>query len=303
VLMIGGVHSTDTVRFSRVENIWNRPELVSRLLEIGWKAISPWPEAFRAHLDGLMAHASERGHKYGVARAYGALGLRLRDVAKVPWATPLVAEMSDRLVGHPEIPIRVAYVRRHGRRADDPERRLTMEEAAKVMGVSTPTVERMARRHGLVGIKEAMGGQHMFRREDIEQIAHLRRTMLTRLRKGEAARMLGVSPTTLTALVAAGSLATVPVSERVEPDLAFRMGDVTDLLRRLEESAQGKPRIDVPRPGDRVIGNGGFKDGFGLPRLVPLVLAGKLAPIAVMNGREGLGKYVFPRKLPDLQSI
>ncbi|WP_237215273.1 TniQ family protein [Falsiroseomonas oryziterrae] len=268
------------------------PEILSR----GWETLVPWPGAWWTHLEELLAGAVHRPARRGLQRAFGPLADILMD-ADEGWARALLAEMVDFAALRHDAEVRADVVRRYGTGRVEGERPLSLNEAARMLGVSVDTVTRTAARVGLDAAPIAPGAQRRLRAADVRRLAGAQASADDAITSQQAADILGVSFPTLNRLVGAGLVREIASSDRVKAKLRFRRSDVSALLGAFEQAAEGAPELDSPGPEHRVPGRGGTKDGYGIIRLARSVLSGELKPVAIWTTGSGLEQFLFPRRM------
>ena len=276
-------------------NITRHREALPRILASGWHALNPWPGAYRAFLEELTSGSAGREARRGFAKEFGPFAEKLHHNRRNAWAIPLGSELADYAIGRPSMDIRSSYLRSRGSGRHEGERQYSVNEAARLLGVSVDTVERTSARLKLNMVASGPGVERKLRGADIRRLAELQEARGDTLSLKAAATVLGISSPTLKLLVAMDLVKDIPRSDRVRTRDAFLHRNLTEFLETFETAAGSAPEVDDPSGAFRVLGAGSSSDGFGVLRICREVAARTLKPIAIWKDGRGLQRYLFPR--------
>jgi hypothetical protein len=267
--------------------VTNRSTDMPALLASGWQAFDPWPGAYHAYLGDLMAAAGPgRGH--GLKGAFGVLFEQIRRRKDDAWVVAMRGELATFAAGRPDIVLRRDVVRRGSWGGSGTPERISLNEAATILGVSVSTMKTFATRQGLVPLGPANAGRLMLSAEQVRNLAGSAAGRSEIATHDTAAKLLGMSLITVSALVKDGLLPSIPASDRAHRRLSIRMADLQALLAAFEASAAGLPVVAEPGSEHRVIMNGARS-------VIRAVLDGSRLPVAVWSEGVGLRRYLMPR--------
>jgi hypothetical protein len=267
------------------------------ILSTGWMALDPWPTAFHNVLQDFLDGARGRPAKRGLLKAYGPLAAALNKFQESTWGKVLSDEMASFSLGREDlIDIRPHVIRRRVSAAQASSLRLSLKEAAKVIGVGDTTLLAMMEKFRVNSAPATEGAQRSLLQTDVERLARIRERLNVELTAGAAAPVLGVSSRAVADLADQGLLKQISECDRVEPIRRFLPHHLEELLAVFDRAGREAPRVDAPGSDFRVMGQrGGAKDGFGILRITQEVLAGNLRPVAIWTSGPGLQRYLFPR--------
>ena len=283
-------------------NITRHREALPRILASGWHALDPWPGAYRAFLGELTSGSAGREAKRGFVKEFGPFAEKLHHNRRNAWAIPLGSELADYAIGRPSMDIRSSYLRSRGSGRHEGERQYSVNEAARLLGVSVDTVARTSARLKLNMVASAPGVERKLRGADVRRLVDLQEAREDALSLKAAATVLGISSPTLKQLVTMDLVKDIPRSDRVRTRDAFLQRNLTEFLKSFERAAGSAPEVDDPFGAFRVLGTGGSRDGFGTLRICSEVTAGTLKPIAIWKNGKGLQRYLFPRYIDPYAS-
>lgn len=267
------------------------------ILSTGWMALDPWPTAFHDVMQDFLDGARGRPAKRGLLKAYGPLAAALTKFRNNTWAKVLSDEMGSFSLGRENVvDIRPHVIRRRVSAAQAASLRLSLKEAATVIGVCDTTLRAMMEKFRVNSAPATEGAQRSLLQTDVERLARIRERLNVELTAGAAATILGVSSRTVADLADQGLLKQIPECDRVEPIRRFLPHHLQELLAVFDRAGREVPRVDAPGSDFRVMGQrGGAKDGFGILRITEEVFAGNLRPVAIWASGRGLQQYLFPR--------
>jgi hypothetical protein len=268
----------------------DNPEEVHLALDAGWPACRDWPSSFKAVLAGRREQAESRGGRYGIRHAFGRLHGWIEWNGDEPFARLLRQTLREYMVGCPEMATRAPDIRKARSEASLQHRHMTLQEAARLLGVANERVRSLAFEHDLYIVSPTGKGAPALLRADLVYRLHAERSRL--LTKADVRRRLGTGKRAVERLRASGFIPVEPGPET--PDIVRYPVEAVDAL--LEKFAAKIP------PG--AIRSAGMVNVAGVARLVSrqgytfkdvlmAVDEGRLTPAALDRRKKGFQGILF----------